>query len=127
MNETSLGRAIPAFFVGVGVVCLVSAVVGGRPIVGVVMLVIMAACGGALFLLRRRSETYTGLTDEPDERFNAIGQRALAGTGAVLTIALFGALVGDLASGGTGSPFFWLLATGAVTFVALVALLRRQS
>jgi hypothetical protein len=39
-------------------------------------------------VLGRRSETYRGLTEEPDERFALIRQRAWAGTGVVLTLVL---------------------------------------
>lgn len=94
---------------------------------GLVMFATMAVCGLLLILLARRSETYRGITDHPDERFTSIGTGALAGTGVVLTIAILGALVGDLVSGGSGSPFYWLLATGAIAYIAFVAFLGRHS
>ncbi|MCX4550884.1 MULTISPECIES: hypothetical protein [unclassified Streptomyces] len=120
-------RSIPAFFLGIGFVCLVTATVGGHLGIGLVMLGIMAACSLAVVLLARRSETYRGLTEAPDERFALIGQRAWAGTGVVLTLGNLCAFIGDLASGRSGNPYYWLLATAALSYVAFVALLRRHT
>ncbi|MFI6686801.1 hypothetical protein [Streptomyces sp. NPDC050485] len=119
--------SIPAFFLGIGVVCLVSAAAGGHVGLGLAMLGGMAVCSLALLLLARRSETYRGLTEEPDERFALIGQRAWAGTGVVLTLGNLGALIGELASGRSGNPFYWLVATAALAYVAFVAFFRRHT
>jgi cell division protein FtsX len=118
-------RSIPRFFLGIGFVCLVAATVGGHLVLGLVMLGVMAACSLALILLRRRSETYRGLTEELDERFAKISRNAWAGTGVVLTIGNLGAFIGDLASGRSGDPYYWLLATAAISYIVLVAILRR--
>ncbi|MEV5576407.1 hypothetical protein AB0L06_40795 [Spirillospora sp. NPDC052269] len=118
---------IPAFFLGIGIVCLVAAAVGGHPVLGLVMLAIMAACSITLILLRRRSETFQGLTEEPDERFTLISLRAWAGTGVVLTLANLGAFVGGLASGHNGNPYYWLVGTAAITYVASVGLSARRT
>lgn len=45
-------HSIPAFFIGVGVVCLVAATVGGRPVLGLTMLGVMAACSLAVIRIR---------------------------------------------------------------------------
>ncbi|WP_329118980.1 hypothetical protein [Streptomyces sp. NBC_01465] len=119
-------RSIPLFFLGVGAVSLVAAVVGGRLGVGLVVFGVMALCSFALVLMGRRSETYQGLTEDPDERFASMGKSAWAVTGAVLTLANFGGLVGELAGGGSGSPFFWLVALGGVAYVGSVGLLRNR-
>jgi cell division protein FtsX len=120
-------RSIPAFFLGIGVVCLASAAVGGHLGLGLVMLGVMAVCSPAMILLARRSETYRGLTEEPDERFALIGQRAWAGTGVVLTLGNLGALIGELASGRSGNPFYWLVATAALAYVVFVTIFRRHT
>ncbi|MFD7169134.1 hypothetical protein [Streptomyces violascens] len=120
-------RSIAAFFLGIGVVCLVSAAVGGHLGLGLAMLGGLAVCSLALLLLARRSETYRGLTEEPDERFALIGQRAWAGTGVVLTLGNLGAFIGEVASGRSGNPYYWLVATAAITYVVLVAIFRRHT
>jgi hypothetical protein len=120
-------RSIPTFFLGVGVVCLVTAGVGGHIVLGVVMLAVMAASALAVLLLARRSETYRGMTEGTDERFALIGQRAWAGTGVILTIANLGALAGNLAAGHSGAPYYWLVVAAAVAYVALAAFFSRVS
>ncbi|MFJ1616320.1 hypothetical protein ACIODT_36795 [Streptomyces sp. NPDC088251] len=120
-------RSMPAFFLGIGVVCLVSAAVGGHLRLGLVMLGVMAVCGLALILLARRSETCRSLTEEPDERFALIGQRARAGTGVVLTLGNLGAFMGESASGRSGNPFYWMMATAALAYVVFVAFFRRHT
>ncbi|WP_406503490.1 hypothetical protein [Streptomyces sp. NBC_00212] len=125
MSRKSVRRSVPAFFLGIGVVCLVAATVGGRLGLGLVMFGIMAACSLALILLGRRSETYRGLTEEPDERFALIGQRAWAGTGVVLTLGNLCAFIGDLASGRSGDPYYWLVGTAAIAYIAFVGVFRR--
>ncbi|MFE3413451.1 hypothetical protein ACFXMT_35635 [Streptomyces mirabilis] len=120
-------RSIPAFFLGIGVVCLVSAATGGHVSLGLVMLGAMAVCSLALLVLARRSETYWGLTEEPDERFALIGQRAWAGTGVVLTLGNLGAFIGELSSGRSGNPYYWLVATAAIAYVVFVAIFRRHT
>jgi len=119
--------SIPAFFLGAGVVCLVAAGVGGHIILGLVMLAVMAVSALAVLLLARRSETYRGLTDEPDERFALIGERAWAGTGVVLAIANLGAFIGNLASGHSGAPYYWLVAAAAVAYIAFATFFARVS
>jgi hypothetical protein len=119
--------SVPGFLLGVGVVCLVAAGAGGRIVEGLAILAVMAACALAVALLARRSETYRGLTREPDERFALISERAWAGTGFVLTIANLYAFVGNLATGHTGSPYYWYLGAAAVAYIAFVALFRRVS
>ncbi|WP_232792269.1 hypothetical protein [Actinacidiphila yeochonensis] len=89
---------------------------------------ILAVCGLALLVLGRRSETYQGLTEkEPDERFARIAGRAWAGTGVVLTVGNLSAFVGELASGRSGDPYFWFVATAAITYVAFVVFWSRHT
>ncbi|MFE2375198.1 hypothetical protein [Streptomyces sp. NPDC059398] len=127
MDRAPAKGSIPAFFLGIGVVCLVTATVGGHLGVGLAVFGVMAVCSLVLVVLRRRSETYRGLTEEPDERFALIGRRAWAGTGVVLTLGNLCAFIGDLASGRSGDPYYWLLATAALSYITFVAILRRQT
>ncbi|MFF8370224.1 hypothetical protein ACF05W_15435 [Streptomyces lydicus] len=128
MTSDTARRAVPGFFLAVGAACLVAATVGGHLALGMVTFVILAVCSLVLVLLGRRSETYQGLTEKaPDERFARIGGLAWAGTGIVLTVGNLSAFIGELASGRSGDPYFWFVATAAITYITLVALLSRHS
>ncbi|WP_241691482.1 hypothetical protein [Streptomyces sp. GZWMJZ-114] len=128
MTSNAARRSVPGFFLAVGVACLVAATVGGHLALGLVTFGIMAVCSLALVLLGRRSETYQRLTEKaPDERFARIGGLAWAGTGIVLTLGHLGAFIGELASGRSGDPYFWFVATAAITYISFVALLSRRT
>lgn len=128
MTSNAARRSVPGFFLAVGGACLVAATVGGHLALGLVTFGILAACSLALVLLGRRSETYQGLTEkEPDERFARIGGLAWAGTGIVLTVGNLSAFIGELASGRSGDPYFWFVATAAITYIVFVALLSRHT
>lgn len=127
MTDPRSKRSTPAFFLGIGVVCLVTAGVGGHIVTGAVLLAVMAASALALLLLARRSETYRCLAEGADERFAVIGEHAWAGTGVALTIANLGALAGSLAAGDSGNPYYWFIALAAVAYIALAAFFSRIS
>ncbi|WP_229853326.1 hypothetical protein [Streptomyces violascens] len=128
MSSNAARRSVPGFFLTVGAACLIAATVGGHLALGLVTLGILALCSLALILLGRRSETYQGLTDKtPDERFARIGGMAWAGTGIVLTVGNLSAFIGELASGRNGNPYFWFVATAAITYLTFVALLSRHT
>ncbi|RLU79705.1 hypothetical protein CTZ27_36345 [Streptomyces griseocarneus] len=128
MTGNTARRSVPGFFLAVGAACLVAAAAGGHLALGLVTLGILAACGLALLLLGRRSETYQGLTEkEPDERFARIGGLAWAGTGIVLTVGNLCAFIGELASGRSGDPYFWFVATAAIAYITFVAFFSRRT
>ncbi len=128
MTNSTARWSAPGFFLVLGGACLVAATVGGRLAIGLVTFGILAVCGLALLVLGRRSETYQGLTEkEPDERFARIAGRAWAGTGVVLTVGNLSAFVGELASGRSGDPYFWFVATAAITYVAFVVFWSRHT
>lgn len=121
-------RSVPGFFLAVGAACLVAATVGGHLARGLVTFAILAACGLALVLLGRRNETYQGITEKaPDERFARIGGLAWAGTGVILTVGNLCAFIGELASGRSGDPYFWFVATAAVSYIGFVAFFSRRT
>ncbi|MFK0289821.1 hypothetical protein ACIQU6_04920 [Streptomyces sp. NPDC090442] len=127
MSSNAARRSVPGFFLAVGGACLVAATFGGQLVRGLVTFGILAACSLALMLLGRRSETYQGFTEKaPDERFARIGGLAWAGTGIVLTVGNLGAFIGELASGRSGDPYFWFVATAAISYIGLVAFLSRR-
>ncbi|MFE9122714.1 hypothetical protein [Streptomyces sp. NPDC007172] len=128
MTSSKARRSVPGFFLALGAACLVAATFGGHLAVGLVTFGILAVCSLALVLLGRRSETYQGLTEkDPDERFARIAGRSWAGTGVVLTVGNLGAFIGNLASGRSGDPYFWFVATAAITYIAFVALWSRHA
>ncbi|MFF4222544.1 hypothetical protein ACFYZH_06710 [Streptomyces abikoensis] len=128
MTSNTARWSVPGFFLAVGLGCLVAAPFGGRLAIGLVTFGILAACSLALVLLGRRSETYQGLTEKvPDERFARIGGRAWAGTGVVLTVGNLCAFIGELASGRSGDPYFWFVATAAIAYIAFVAFWSRNT
>ncbi|WP_030796943.1 hypothetical protein [Streptomyces sp. NRRL S-337] len=128
LTSNTARRAVPGFFLAVGAACLVAATVGGHLALGLVTFGILAVCSLALVLLGRRSETYQGLTQKaPDERFARIGGLAWAGTGIVLTVGNLSAFIGELASGRSGDPYFWFVATAAIAYITFVALLSRHT
>lgn len=127
MTGNTARRSVPGFFLGVGFVCLVAATAGGHLALGLVTFGILAVCSLALVLLGRRSETYRTFTEAPDERFALMGVRAWAGTGVVLTVGNLCAFIGELASGRSGNPYFWFVATAAIAYIMFVALLSRHT
>ncbi|MEU2871582.1 hypothetical protein ABZ769_20570 [Streptomyces olivoreticuli] len=127
ITSNTAKRTVPRLFLGVGVGCLAAATVGGSLTLGLVIFGILAACSLALVLLGRRSETYRGLTEDPDERFARIGGRAWAGTGVVLTVGNLCAFIGELASGRSGDPYYWFVATAAITYILFVAFFSRHT
>ncbi|WP_190113110.1 hypothetical protein [Streptomyces cinnamoneus] len=128
MTSNTARWSVPGFFLAVGLGCLVAATFGGRLAIGLVTFGILAACSLTLVLLGRRSETYQGLTEKvPDERFARIGGRAWAGTGVVLTVGNLCAFIGELASGRSGDPYFWFVATAAIAYIAFVAFWSRNT
>ncbi|MEU6218120.1 hypothetical protein ABZ845_11480 [Streptomyces sp. NPDC047022] len=128
MTSNTARWSVPGFFLAVGVACLTAATFGGHLALGLAAFGILAACSLALVLLGRRSETYQGLTEKvPDERFARIGGRAWAGTGVVLTVGNLSAFIGDLASGRSGDPYFWFVATAAISYIVFVAFWSRHT
>jgi len=84
----------------------------------------MAAFGLFLLLLARRSETIRGLTIGRDERFAQIDLRATAVAGLVLIIVLIVAWLVEIAQGHSGSPYYWLCASGGLAYALAVAFFR---
>jgi len=114
----------PAVAVLGGVAYLVSSIVGGHPVLGVVLLLVMLAFAAILVLVAQRSETVRGLMDHRDERIAGIDLRATALTGVVLSFAVIGGAVVELERGHSGSPYTWLAAVGGVTYIASVVVQR---
>jgi hypothetical protein len=72
--------SVPMFFAGVGLVCVVTAAVGGHLVLGLAILAATVVFGAALLILGHRSATYREESEHPDERTTAISRGAWAGT-----------------------------------------------
>lgn len=114
----------PAIAVLGGVAYLISSIVGGHPVLGVMLLLGMLAFAALFVLVAQRSETVRGLMDHRDERIAGIDLRATALTGVVLSFAVIGGAVVELERGHSGSPYTWLAAIGGITYIASVAVQR---
>jgi len=117
----------PAIAVVLGVLMFGAALLGGQPVVGVSGLLIMTLVAlGTAF--SGRSETIRALRgDASDERFVLIDLRATAYSGLVLTVAIIGAFIFELALGRNGMPYIWLGVLGGLTYIASILILRVKS
>jgi hypothetical protein len=115
---------LPLLCLGLGVVVLVVAWLGGQPGTGVYGLAVMAGFGLLLLLLTGRSETLRGLTVGRDERFAQIDLRATAVAGLALIITVIVAWLAEIARGHSGHPYDWLGAIGGVAYILAVAFFR---
>jgi hypothetical protein len=110
--------------VGIGVVYLIGFAAGGKPLLGLGALGIMAAFSGALILAGRRSETVRGLLNHRDERISAIDLRATAVTALVMIAVILVGFVVSIARGGSGWPYDIIGFAGGVAYVAAVIFFR---
>lgn len=118
---------VPALSLAIGVGYLVASWLGGRPILGVALLGIMVAYA-ALLALGGGSETLSFLRSHPaDERTKTFDLRATAFAGGVLTVALLGGLLYELARGQGGWPYAPLLALAGVSYLIAFFWLRARS
>jgi hypothetical protein len=115
-----------ALGVGIGIVYLIGFAAGGKLLLGLGALAIMAAFSGALVLAGRHSETVRGLLDHRDERISAIDLRATAVTAlAMIAVILIGFVV-SIARGGTGWPYDMIGFVGGLAYVAGVVYFRAR-
>lgn len=115
---------IPLLSIVIGIVYLVVGLIGGQTTFAFVGLGIMLALAVVLWLVRGRSETVQALLNRRDERINAIDLTASAITGGLLIVVLLVAFVVSVATGGTGAPYYWLLALAGVTYLVALVVLR---
>jgi hypothetical protein len=114
----------PAVGVVAGAAFLVSAWIGGHPVVGVVAAAIMVVFSVGVVLAARRSETVQGLLDRRDERLVSIDLQATAVAGLATIIAICAGAFVELARGHSGAPYTWLGAVAGVAYLAAVTALR---
>jgi hypothetical protein len=105
---------------------LVAESVGGDTRAGVSALLVMCAFA-ALLALGGRMETVQVLLGDHDERAALINLRATAMTGVVLTLAVIGAFIVEVARGHSGNPYMVLGALAGATYLAALVILKRRS
>ena len=115
---------LPLSSLGMGVVVLLAAWLGGQLVAGACGLAVLAVFGLAVLLLSGRSETVRGLTTGRDERFEQIDLRATAVAGLVLMAAVIVAWLVEIARGHSGNPYGWLGAVTGLAYVLAVAFFR---
>jgi hypothetical protein len=115
---------LPLLCLGLGLVILVVAWLGGQLGTGVYGLAVMAGFGLLVLLLTGRSETVRGLTVGRDERFVQIDLRATAVAGLALIITVIVAWLAEIARGHSGHPYDWLGAIGGLAYILAVAFFR---
>ncbi|HSK90206.1 MAG TPA: hypothetical protein VK875_02730 [Euzebyales bacterium] len=116
--------ATPLLAVVLGVVFLVAHWIAGQPRLGFEALAVMTAFAVGLLVLRSRSELVAGILDRRDERINHIEREASLAAGVVVLLAIIVAAIVEIARGHDGSPYTWLGALAAVTYLVSLAVLR---
>jgi hypothetical protein len=117
---------MPLFAVGLGVLFAVAQWVGGHFWSGVGSFAILAAFGAVVRVGGRSDLIREFRGDLRDERFHRIDLDATALAGQALIVTLIVAFLVDVARGGNGTPYAWLLAIGGVAYAAGVVLLRAR-
>ncbi|HYK32089.1 MAG TPA: hypothetical protein VEV63_09010 [Streptosporangiaceae bacterium] len=118
---------LPLFSIGIGVVILAAAWLGGQLVVGLIALVVLTGFG-LFVLLAGRSETIRGLRgDGRDERFALIDLTATAFSGLVLIATLVVAWLVQIAQGHSGNPYGWLMAIAGLAYLLAVVFMRWRS
>ena len=115
---------LPLFSIGIGVVILAAAWLGGQLVVGLIALIVLTGFG-LFVLLAGRSETVRGLRgDGRDERFALIDLTATAFSGLVLIATLVVAWLVQIAQGHSGNPYGWLMAIAGLAYLLAVVFMR---
>ena len=115
---------LPLFSIGIGVVILAAAWLGGQLVVGLIALIVLTGFG-LFVLLAGRSETIRGLRgDGRDERFALIDLTATAFSGLVLIATLVVAWLVQIAQGHSGNPYGWLMAIAGLAYLLAVVFMR---
>jgi hypothetical protein len=117
---------VPALGVFLGLVLLGAAAYGGQPVLGLGLLAVMTLYA-LVVLTGGKREAIRGLRgDGRDERPALIDLRATAYSGLVVTAAIIGGFIYELAQGRDGRPYTWLAILSGAAYAAFGLLLRRR-
>lgn len=126
------GRRINRGIIVVGVVggfvFLVLGLAQDEPVSGLISMAIVYGFVALWVIGARHSDTIALMSDDiHDERHVHIHRRAALITVNVLALALVAAAIVDFASGGSGTPYTWLIAIAGATYFGVVFLLSRRN
>ncbi len=122
--ETTMGArwGIPGFGLLVGVLFFAASAIGGQPVLGIGMFIVMAIYGAVLVVFGGRSETVGVLRGQPvDERTASFNLAATAVAGLAAILVALGGFLWQIAHGQSGSDFALVAAVAGIGY--LVALL----
>jgi hypothetical protein len=119
---------LPLFSLATGGVLWAASWAGGHPVAGLVMFLVMA-CFGGVFVVGRRSESLRMMAAgrHADERWRSIDLRASAAAGLVLTSAVIVGFLWEIAHGRSGNPYGLLGAIAGIAYLVALAWLRWRS
>jgi Na+/H+ antiporter NhaD/arsenite permease-like protein len=113
--------AVPVTAVVLGAAAWAAQAIGGDFRGGAVSFAILAAYAAVVFAFSTRSDIARVLAgNAPDERYRAIDQRALAGTGLVLILFVIGGFLWEQAHGRSGMPYTLMGAVAALAYLGSV-------
>jgi hypothetical protein len=117
---------VPALSVLMGLVLLGAAAYGGQPVLGLGLLAVMTLYG-LVVLTGGKREAIRGVRGGGrDERPALIDLRATAYSGLVVTAAIIGGFIYELAQGRDGRPYTWLAILSGAAYAAFGLLRRRR-
>jgi hypothetical protein len=119
---------VPAAGIVLGALMFGAAVIGGRPVLGVAMLGVMAVYTTLLVAFRGRSTTVGVLAGTPaDERFASFNVTATAIAGTVAIVVSIGGFLVAVAQGRSGDEFAIVAASAGVAYLVALGWLQVRS
>jgi len=110
--------AVPVTALVLGAAAWAAQAIGGDARAGAISFAIMAAYAAVVFAFSSRSDLARVLAgNAPDERYRAIDQRALAGTGLVLIVYVIGGFLWEQAHGRSGMPYTLMGAVAGLAYL----------
>ena len=112
---------VPAVGLLLGLLLCAASVVGGQPVVGLVMLAVMAIYCAILVVFGGRSETIGVLGGRPaDERLASFDLLATAVAGTVAIIVAIAGFLWSIARGESGSDFAIVAAAAGIGYLTAI-------
>lgn len=127
--ETTMSAkwGVPAFALLLGVLFFAASTLGGQPLLGIGMFVVMVIYGLALVVFGGRSETVAVLRGQPvDERFAGFSIVATAVAGIAAILVALGGFLWQISQGKSGLEFVLVAASAGLAYLAALAWLRKR-
>lgn len=115
---------MPAFSIGIGIVYLIGATIGGDVRLGLGMFAVMIVFA-AVLLLGGRNEVIQVLRGQPaDERYKSFENRATVIAGNITAVFVIAMFVYELARSGDVAPYAVIAAVFGASFIGALVWLR---